>query len=226
MSPSAPAGTTRRKTGSVAAVCTRAICRAPPPRSPMSHCAPTVCAQAINTGDMLFSLSRMALHRLTDLGFSDAKVLRLMRLYDETCVALCEGQYIDIATSESDELMSVDLYFDMIGRKTAALIAASIEAGALLATDDDEIVRRYRAFGWALGLAFQLNDDLLGIWGAERTTGKEPTDIARHKKTLPLIYAFEHAGADDRERLRALFRDSSPTPQQLAGIVSILERTG
>ena len=52
---------------------------------------------------MLFSLSRIALHRLTDLGFSDAKVLRLMRLYDETCVALCEGQYIDIATSEHDD---------------------------------------------------------------------------------------------------------------------------
>src|SRR5205085_1282864 len=145
-------------------------------------------AQAINTGDMLFSLSRMALHRLTDLGFSDAKVLRLMRLYDQTCVALCEGQYIDIATGESDRVMSVDLYFDMIGRKTAALIAASIEAGALLATDDDEIVRRYRAFGWALGLAFQLNDDLLGIWGHERSTRKEPADLARKKKTLPIHY--------------------------------------
>ncbi len=59
--------------------------------------------QAINTGDMLFSLSRVALHRLTDLGFSDAKVLRLMRLYDTTCVALCEGQYIDIWTSEHDD---------------------------------------------------------------------------------------------------------------------------
>src|SRR3954470_6541824 len=119
--------------------------------------------QAINAGDTLFSLSRIALHRLTDLGFSDAKVLRLMRLYDETCLALCEGQYIDIATSESDEVMSVEAYFDMIGRKTAALIAASIEAGALLASDDDEVIRRYRVFGWALGIAFQLNDDLLGI---------------------------------------------------------------
>ncbi len=57
--------------------------------------------QAINAGDMLFSLSRVALHRLTDLGFSDTKVLRLMRLYDTTCVALCEGQYIDIWTSAS-----------------------------------------------------------------------------------------------------------------------------
>src|SRR6185503_16646993 len=144
--------------------------------------------QAINTGDTLFSLSRIALHRLTDLGFSDAKVLRLMRLYDETCVALCEGQYIDIATSERDDLMSVDLYFDMIGRKTAALIAASIEAGALLATDDDEVIRRYRAFGWALGIAFQLNDDLLGIWGATQATGKQASDVAHKKKTLPVIY--------------------------------------
>jgi geranylgeranyl diphosphate synthase type I len=183
-------------------------------------------AQAINAGDMLFSLSRVALHRLTALGFSDWKVLRLMRLYDETCVKLCEGQYIDIATSESDDLMSVELYFDMIGRKTAALIAASIEAGALLATDDEDVIARYRAFGWALGLAFQLNDDLLGIWGAEQATGKEPTDIARHKKTLPVIYAFEHAGPEDRERLVELYERDQPTRDDVTEIVAILERTG
>jgi geranylgeranyl diphosphate synthase, type I len=183
-------------------------------------------AQAINTGDILFSLSRTALHRLTDLGFSDSAVLRLMRLYDDTCVALCEGQYIDIRTSESDEIMSVDLYFDMIGRKTAALIAASIEAGAILATEDNEVIARYRAFGWALGLAFQLNDDLLGIWGQERKTGKEPSDVARRKKTLPVIYAFEHAGPEDRERLAALYRTAEPRPEDVAEIVAILERTG
>ena len=183
-------------------------------------------AQAINTGDMLFSLSRMALHRLTDLGFSDAKVLRLMRLYDETCVALCEGQYIDIATSERDDPMSVDLYFDMIGRKTAALIAASIEAGALLATDDDEVVGRYRAFGWDLGIAFQLNDDLLGIWGAEQATGKKPTDLARRKKTLPVIYAFERASSADRARLTSLYASTPVGPAEVAEIVAILEALG
>jgi len=182
--------------------------------------------QAINTGDTLFSLSRIALHRLTDLGFSDAKVLRLMRLYDETCLALCEGQYIDIATSESDALMSVDGYFDMIGRKTAALISASIEAGALLATDDENVIARYRGFGWALGLAFQINDDLLGIWGAEATTGKEPSDVANRKKTLPVIYAMEHAGPEDRSRLLALYARSEPTADEVAEIVEILERVG
>ena len=182
--------------------------------------------QAINAGDMLFTLSRIALHRLTDLGFSDAKVLRLMRLYDETCLALCEGQYIDIWAAEHDEIMSVDRYFDMIGRKTAALIAASIEAGALLATDDDAVIARYRGFGWALGLAFQLNDDVLGIWGPARTTGKEASDLARHKKTLPVIYAFERAGSADRARLAALYASPAPTAADVTEAVAILERVG
>jgi geranylgeranyl diphosphate synthase, type I len=182
--------------------------------------------QAINTGDTLFSLSRIALHRLSDLGFPDAKVLRLMRLFDETCLALCEGQYIDIATGESDALMTVDAYFDMIGRKTAALISASIEAGALLATDDDEVIARYRAFGWALGIAFQLNDDLLGIWGAEQTTGKAASDVAHRKKTLPVLYAAENAGPEDRARLLELYGSPEPTEADVAEIVAVLEKVG
>jgi geranylgeranyl diphosphate synthase type I len=182
--------------------------------------------QAINTGDLIFSLSRVALHRLSDLGFSDTKVLRLMRLYDQTCVRLCEGQYLDIASSASDEPMPVELYFDMIGRKTAALISASIEAGALLATDDEDVIATYRRFGWALGIAFQLNDDLLGIWGQEAATGKVPTDLARHKKTLPVLYAFEHASGADRKRLAALYATADPTGAALEELATLIDRTG
>lgn len=182
--------------------------------------------QAINTGDMLFSLSRIALHRLTDLGFPDRTVLRLMKLYDETCVALCEGQYLDIWMAGQDDALSVELYFDMIGRKTAALIAASIEAGAILATDDEEVIGRYRAFGWDLGIAFQLNDDLLGIWGRELATGKEPTDVPRKKKTLPVIYAYEHAAAADRTRLIELYSNGTLAREHVAEITAILERAG
>jgi geranylgeranyl diphosphate synthase type I len=182
--------------------------------------------QAINAGDTLFSLSRIALHRLTDLGFPDAKVLRLMRLFDETCLALCEGQYMDIAMTASDELMTVERYFDMIGRKTAALIAASIESGALLATDDEAVIARYRSLGWALGLAFQLNDDLLGIWGAEQATGKTPSDLAHKKKTLPVIYAYEHADPEDRRRLARLYLSAQLDDAEVAETVAILERSG
>ena len=184
--------------------------------------------QAINTGDALFTLSRMALYRLTDEGFDDARVLRLMRLYDETCLALCEGQFMDIWTSEHDDWMSVDYYFDMIGRKTASLIAGSAEAGAVLATDDESIISAYRRFGWALGLAFQLNDDLLGIWGNEATTGKQTSDIATRKKTLPLIYALTEATGPDGGRLRTILAQSEvePSPDEVAEVQAILERVG
>ena len=183
--------------------------------------------QAINTGDTLFVLSRLALHRLTEIGFPDAKVLALTRLYDETCLALCEGQFLDIWTSEhGDEPIGVDLYFDMIGRKTAALIAASIKSGAMLATDDEHVIDSYHRFGWALGIAFQLNDDLLGIWGEEQTTGKEPSDLAKHKKTLPVLYALEHAGPEDRERLTAIVRAREVTDADIADARAILDRTG
>ncbi|HUG47153.1 MAG TPA: polyprenyl synthetase family protein [Candidatus Limnocylindria bacterium] len=183
-------------------------------------------AQAINTGDTLFTLSRMALHRLTELGFPDAKVLALLRLYDETCLALCEGQFMDIWSAEHDDRLSVDFYFDMIGRKTAALIAASIQAGAMLATDDEAVVQAYRGFGWALGIAFQLNDDLLGIWGDEQTTGKEPSDLAKHKKTLPIIYALETTDEKDRARLREILAAQALSPAQLAEARAILEQCG
>ena len=183
-------------------------------------------AQAINTGDTLFTLSRMALHRLTELGFSDSKVLALMRLYDETCLALCEGQFMDIWGAEHDDRLSIDFYFDMIGRKTAALIAASVQAGAMLATDEQPVIDAYRGFGWSLGIAFQLNDDLLGIWGDEQATGKEPSDLAKHKKTLPVIYALERAADEDRSRLRALLADAQPDLTSIAEGRAILERCG
>jgi len=182
--------------------------------------------QAINAGDTLFTLSRMALHRLTELGFSDTKVLALMRLYDETCLALCEGQFMDIWSAEHDERLSIDFYFDMIGRKTAALIAASVQAGALLASDDEDVIEAYRGFGWALGMAFQLNDDVLGIWGDAQSDGKEPSDLAKHKKTLPLIYALEKAGPADSRRLRELLRATELGPGDLAEARTIMERNG
>ena len=74
---------------------------------------------AINAGDALFALSRLAIYRLMD-GFSDHRVLELMKVYDETCLALCEGQYLDI-TFERRADVTVDAYLEMIGKKTAAL---------------------------------------------------------------------------------------------------------
>ena len=133
---------------------------------------------------------------------------------------------MDICSAEHDYRLSVDFYFDMIGRKTAALIAASVQAGAMLATDDREVIEAYRGFGWSLGIAFKLNDDMLGIWGDAQATCKEPSYLAKHKKTLPVIYALERATAPDRERLRAILNRAEPSSAEIAEGRAILDGCG
>jgi geranylgeranyl diphosphate synthase type I len=90
------------------------------------------------------------------------------------------------------------------------------------------VVATYRRFGWSLGLAFQLNDDLLGIWGDAASTGKEASDIATGKKTLPLIYARQEARGVDAERLRAILArsDADVASAEVEEARGILERVG
>jgi geranylgeranyl diphosphate synthase type I len=190
---------------------------------------------AINAGDALFALSRLALYRLLDRGFSEERVLSLMRVYDETCLALCEGQYLDISF-ERQEHVTVEAYFEMIGKKTAALIGASVQAGALLATDDETIGEQYRAFGYDLGIAFQMADDVKGSFWSSADSGKvEAGDIRRRKKTLPIVWALEHASDEDTQRLRDLYRhdegaefgaEASLDDGAVAEVLEILERSG
>ena len=96
----------------------------------------------------------------------------------------------------------------------------------MLATEDQAVIDAYRGFGWSLGMAFQLNDDLLGIWGEEQTTGKEPSDLAKHKKTLPLIYALEHASVADGARLREILAEPDLLDGQLTEARAIIDRCG
>jgi geranylgeranyl diphosphate synthase type I len=148
--------------------------------------------QACNSGDGMFSLAHLAFHRLRGTGVPETIVLDVLELFDETCVALTEGQYLDMAF-ESRLDVTLAEYFRMIAAKTGALLAASPQIGSVVAGASAEQARLYRAFGAALGRAFQLQDDLLGIWGDEAVTGKSAaSDILSKKKTLPIIYALAH----------------------------------
>jgi geranylgeranyl diphosphate synthase type I len=194
---------------------------------------------AINAGDALFALSRLALYRLLDDGFSERRVLALMRVYDETCLALCEGQYLDISFERRDDV-SVEAYLEMIGKKTAALVGASVQAGAILATDDLDAIEAYRRFGYDLGMAFQMADDVKGSFWTSADSGKpEAGDIRRRKKTLPLVWALEHGDEADRDRLRRLYSREATIPgsgaiaseeplddHAVADVLAILERSG
>jgi geranylgeranyl diphosphate synthase type I len=119
----------------------------------------------------------------------------------------------------------------MIGKKTAALLGASVQAGAILATDDQDVVEAYRRFGYHLGLAFQMADDVKGTFWASAASGKpEAGDVRKHKKTMPLVWAFEHASETDAARLREIYaaaEDGEPMPpEQITEVLDILDRCG
>jgi len=148
--------------------------------------------QACNAGDGMFSLAHLALHRLVDLGAETRIVLEALRLFDETCLSLTEGQYLDMAFESRTDVTEAE-YFRMIAGKTGALLAASLQIGAVVAGAPAEQVGLYHAFGAAMGRAFQLRDDILGIWGDEAITGKSVAgDILSKKKSLPIILALAH----------------------------------
>ncbi|MCX7669265.1 MAG: polyprenyl synthetase family protein, partial [Anaerolineae bacterium] len=96
---------------------------------------------------------------------------------------------------------------------------------ALLGGAAAEIVAAYRRFGAALGRAFQLRDDILGIWGDEEVTGKSAaSDILSKKKTLPVIYALAHPQVGPR--LRTLYAGPAFTPDDVAAVLVLLEAAG
>lgn len=151
--------------------------------------------QAINAGDAMFALAHLALNRLADRGVAAPTVVQALRRFDETCVALTQGQHADMDFEKRDQV-SVNEYLAMITGKTAVLIALSAELGALIAGADAATIDHYAQFGRSLGLAFQVIDDILGIWGDETRTGKSAaTDISTKKKTLPVLYGLARSEA-------------------------------
>jgi geranylgeranyl diphosphate synthase type I len=117
----------------------------------------------------------------------------------------------------------------MIRQKTAALLATSAQLGAIIAAGEPEQVACYRRFGENLGMAFQIQDDVLGAWGDEEVTGKSAaTDIRDRKKTLPVLYVLERTAESEAARqLAGLY--ARPTPLDEAAVqqaVVILDHEG
>ena len=147
-------------------------------------------AQAINSGDCMFALAHTALYGLQDRDVPSNTVVRAAKRFDDTCLALTLGQHRDM-NFESQMDVSVEDYVQMIGGKTAALLALCGELGSLVGGAEDETVAHYTEFCRNLGLAFQIKDDILGIWGDESAIGKSAaTDIETRKKTLPVLYGL------------------------------------
>ncbi len=182
--------------------------------------------QAINAGDGLFALSRLALWGVLDEGVETSIAARLGELLDRTCLTVSEGQYLDLSF-EGHQDISLAMYVDMISRKTAALMSCAAEMGALLATRDQDTIDRLRSFGQAIGIAFQVRDDLLGVWASKAELGKTSAgDIYRRKKSWPILHALEHARERDQHILQTIYEQEAPiTGEQVETVLTIFART-
>jgi len=146
-------------------------------------------AQAINAGDLMFTLSNLAILKLGEM-VSPEKALESARIFNETCVQLTKGQYLDMAY-EKNQNLTIDAYWPMVSGKTAALLASCAELGAVVAGCDDSRRSIYRQFAYNLGLAFQVWDDWLGVWGDAAIVGKSTdSDLVSGKKSLPILYGL------------------------------------
>ncbi len=167
-------------------------------QSPTRRGRPTVwtqwgTAQAINAGDAMFTLAHLAPHALVAKGAAPALALAALETLDRTCLALTQGQYWDM-DFERRPRVTVAEYLTMIEGKTGALLAASAELGALVGGATGPRQAHFQQFGRSLGLAFQMQDDWLGIWGDEALTGKSTaSDLATRKKTLPVVFGLEQS---------------------------------
>lgn len=177
--------------------------------------------QALNTGDALLILSQAAIHRLRERQVPDRTVVQVFERLNRACLRLTIGQHLDLDFEGREEIEEDD-YLRMVGGKTSALIGAASAIGAQLADAPPARVAAYESFGVHLGMAFQIEDDILGIWGEPEKTGKPAGDDLRsRKKSLPVVYGLARA-----QEFRQLWSEGSNTHSAIEAMKGALAAAG
>ncbi len=192
--------------------------------SPLRHGRETVwkrwgIPQALNAGDLMFTIAHQAvLGTSTVLGESTA--LEASRLLHQTCIHLTQGQYLDMSFEQRNDVTAGD-YLAMIRGKTSALFGCSIELGVIRSNMPIRIAMK--SYGVNLGMAFQVQDDLLGLWGDTSVTGKSAdSDLVSRKKTYPILLALQ-----SNESFRSRWSDNTPiTVSEAPELADQLKRDG
>lgn len=178
-------------------------------RSPLRRGKPTVWTRwspntAILSGDTMFALAWRHFLRQPHPNLPD-----ILNCFNETAIEVCEGQQYDM-NFESRNNVTLDEYMTMIRKKTAVLLAAAMKIGAMYAGATPDNQQRLYNCGINMGLAFQLQDDLLDAYGDQLTFGKPVAqDIRDHKKTFLILKAIELSSPDDAQTLTETYN----TPQ-------------
>ena len=184
---------------------------------------------AILSGDVLFS---KAFHIISlygeKSGLSSETLIKMVNLLSSACIEICEGQALDIKMSTDADFSSKDKYLYMIEKKTAALFKVSCELGTLSSSNYNQIdIDNLSNYGKKIGIAFQLIDDLIGIYGDSKITGKAVgNDIREGKKTFPILLAIQNLDTEDKVKLRKVFGKKNATDESIKEIVNRIALIG
>lgn len=178
-------------------------------------------AAAVLVGDAMLALATQV---LLDVGTLDA--VEAARVLVEATQSLIRGQHADLAFERRVDV-GVDECLDMAAGKTGSLLACSAAIGAVLAGASADVVDALASYGMELGIAFQLVDDLLGIWGDARVTGKPVgSDLRARKKSLPVTFAMTHGGAAGRDLADWLVSRGSDGDADIARAAALVDAAG
>lgn len=182
-------------------------------------------AQAINAGDALNAIALGTLLGPADLEAAEqARRARATGALLRAEIEVIEGQTLDLQHECRPDTPAAT-YLRMVEAKTGALLGAGLEMGAIMAGAPPRVQEGLRRAGRQLGVAFQLRDDWLGVWGEPELTGKsKENDLARRKLTYPLVRAYENADGRQRQELLALYRTRGPDEEPR--IRRLLEQLG
>lgn len=178
-------------------------------------------SMAINAGDLLFAKAYNAILSNSPLIASE-KILRALSVFSRAHINICDGQAQDIILAKKKEFTEEE-YFEMIKLKTAALFQASSEIGAILGGGSEEQINRLSLYGLNLGMAFQIKDDILGIFGDEKLV-KKPigSDIREGKKTILIAYTLRHAPPNKRKKLLSVLGKRGASPEEVKEAIEII----
>ena len=179
-------------------------------------------AQAINAGDGMHGLGRLAMFRLIEHGVDAATTFEGLRILDQAALTLCEGRYADLEAQEKINI-SVESYLSMVADKTGALYAGALKLGALLAGADRETVDRLGDYGRRAGALIQVTADLKDL---SADAGGPSHEVLNKKKLLPVAYAMERADIRGKRRIGDIYFKRVLDPKDVEALRDILEPLG
>ena len=160
-------------------------------------------AQAINAGDGMHALGRLALLRLAERGVSDERLFQIVRIVDRASLRVCEGRFRDLEAQERIDL-SVTAYMEMAADKSGALMGCALQVGALIGGADDGIGETLAECGEKLGVALQVRSDMEALWGGDLNS-QPNVEVLNKKKLIPVVYALEQASISEKRAMGEIY---------------------